>query len=190
VHAGAAPGGDGISIPAWEAENLGVALAVARELGVPDEVARRGMRHASPDPGALRAGAFELAGRRVDYVDASAANDPQSLGLVLGARQRGALFVFHHRADRPARLGQFGDAAPWSHRDDAVVVTGDRPDWSTWRRLRARLPGGSLSFAPPRRLAAELLRRLEPAPARSLVVFCGNTKGLRVDTIVAAAKRA
>ena len=190
VHAGAAPGGTGISSPAWEAENLGVALAVARELGVPDEVARRGMRHATPDPGALRAGAFELAGRRVEYVDASAANDPQSLGLVLGVRQRGALFVFHHRADRPARLGQFGGAAPWSHRDDALIVTGDRPDWTTWRRLRARLPGGGLSFAPPRRLAAELLGRLEPAPALSLVVFCGNTKMFRVDAIVAAVERA
>ena len=172
------------------AENAGIALAVARELGIPDDVARRGMLTASPDPGALRAGGVEVAGRRVGYVDATAANNPQSLGLVLGDRRDGAMFVFHHRADRPARLGQFVEAAPWSMGADTVIVTGDRPDWATWRRLRTRLPAARVSFAPRRRIAGEIRRRLSAPAAPPAVVFCGNSKGSRVDAIVEALQQA
>ena len=175
---------------AWMAENAGIALAVARELRIPDDVARRGMRSAIPDPGALRAGDIEIAGRRLGYVDATAANDPQSLGLVLGARRDGAGVVFQHRADRPARLAQFAESAPWSLRADAVVVTGDRPDWVTWRRVRSGLPAGRVSFAPRRRLAGELRRRLAAPAAPQTVIFCGNTKGIRVDAIVEALQQA
>ena len=180
------PGLDSRAGRSWMSDNASVALAVARELGVGDEIARRGMLAATPDPGALHAGSIEVAGRRVDYLDASAANDPQSLGLILGARHEPALFVFQHRADRPARLGQFGDTAPWSQDGDIVIATGDRPDWATWRRLRRRLPGGRASFTPGRRLAAELRRRLMDPASPGVVVFCGNTKGLRVDSVLAA----
>ena len=170
----------------WMAANAAIALAVTRELGIADNVARRAMLAASPDPGALRTGSVEVAGRRVGYVDATAANDPQSLGLVLGDRRDGAIFVFHHRADRPARLGQFCEAAPWARAGDSVIVTGDRPDWATWRRLRAGLPGGRASFTPARAVAARLRRRLTDSPPAGVVVFCGNTKGIRVGAIVAS----
>jgi hypothetical protein len=172
------------------ADNAGVALAVARELGIGDEIARRGMLAATPDPGALHTGSLDVAGRRVGYVDASAANDPESLGMILGARHEPAVFVFHHRADRPARLGQFGDAAPWSHAGDMVIVTGDHPDVVTWRRLRRRVPAGRAWFTPSRGIAAELRRRLASSASLSAVVFCGNTKGIRVDAIVDALQQA
>jgi hypothetical protein len=167
------------------ADNVAIALAVARELGVAEEVARRGFEAAAPDPGALRAGTITVDARRVPYLDASAANDPQSLALVLGERRDAALFVFHHRADRPARLGQFQMAPPWSRDDDRVVVTGDRPDWTTWRRLRAQMPGGRAAFCPRRTIADELRRRLAGPRPPSRVVFCGNTKGSGVDALVA-----
>jgi poly-gamma-glutamate synthase PgsB/CapB len=170
----------------WMAENTWTALAVTRELGIPDEISRRGFAKAAQDPGALRTGTVAVRGRRLDYVDASAANDPQSLQALLGARTAAATFVFHHRADRPARLRQFGDARPWSHDGDQLVVTGDRPDWMTWRRLRARLPGACTVFIRPRAIAAELASRLAARTSPSLVVFCGNTKGFGVDAIVAA----
>jgi poly-gamma-glutamate synthase PgsB/CapB len=188
VRAAAADEGLGAPQP-WMAENVAIALAVARELGVAEHVARRGFAAAAPDPGALRAGTLAVGGRRVPYVDASAANDPQSLAMLLGERQGAALFVFHHRADRPARLGQFHLAPPWSRDDDAVVVTGDRPDWTTWRRLRAGMPGSRAAFSPRRTIAADLRRRLDGQVQPSLIVFCGNTKGASVGAIVAAVGR-
>jgi poly-gamma-glutamate synthase PgsB/CapB len=187
VHAAADDGTpDAWAGQPWMADNAGVALAVARALGIGDEVARRGLSKASPDPGALHTSRIETASRHIDVVDATAANDPQSLGLILGTRREGAVFVFQHRADRPGRLAQFSDAAPWSRADDAVVVTGDRPDWATWRSLRQRMPGGRAVFAARRALARELRRRLAAPAAPPLLVFCGNTKGIRADAIVAA----
>jgi poly-gamma-glutamate synthase PgsB/CapB len=184
------PGGRAWGGQTWMADNAGIALAVARELGISDAVARRGASAAGPDPGALRSGSVEVAGRRIGWIDASAANDPRSLALVLGTRLEGALFVFQHRADRPARLSQFSEAAPWAHDDDAVIVTGARPDCVTWRRLRRRAPAGGASFAPSAQLAAGLRRRLMDPAAPQCVVFCGNTKGLRVDALVAGMQKA
>jgi gamma-polyglutamate synthase len=173
----------------WAADNIRVAVAVTRILGIPDDTARRGMLNASPDPGTLRTGSLSVSGRRVGFIDAAAANDPHSLGLLLASRTRDAVFVFHHRRDRPARLGQFADRPPWTRPADALVVTGDRPDWATWRRLRRTVPGSRLAFAPPRRLADALRRGLGAAAGPALVVFCGNTKGLRREAVLAAIER-
>ena len=92
------------------------------------------------------------ASRWPDAASATSTPPPRTIrsrcGLILARRHERAVFVFHHRADRPARLGQFCEAAPWSRPAIRVIVTGDRPDWATWRRLRARLPGRRASFAP------------------------------------------
>ncbi len=94
--------------PAWWLEDAGIALAVTREFGIPDDVALGGMRAAMPDPGALawlrlpegtRSGTGRSAGPRgedsesadsafpecspgtgaIFALDAAAANDPESL---------------------------------------------------------------------------------------------------------------
>lgn len=173
----------------WAADNAAIALAVTRLLGIPDDVARRGMADAAPDPGAVLHGSVTVAGRVVDYIDASAANDPESLQRLIATRSQDALFVFNHRRDRPLRLRQFGDAAPWSRGADRVVVTGDRPDWTTWRRLRRRLPGPRLAFERRARLAAGLGARLRGPAAGGLVVFCGNTKGFQREPVLSALQR-
>ncbi len=177
------------SRPDWRADNAGIALAVTRLLGIPDDVARSGMREAAPDPGAAQRGAVDAAGRRVEYLDASAANDPESLDRLLTPRTGQALFVFNHRMDRPLRLRQFAEAEPWSRDTDRLVVTGDRPDWLTWRRLRRRLPGGRLAFERPSRLAARLAADLRADAGATLLVFCGNTKGFGREPLLAALRR-
>ncbi len=173
----------------WAADNAGIALAVTRLLGIPDDVARRGMADAAPDPGAVTHGSVTVAGRQVEYIDASAANDAESLQRLIAPRQQDALFVFNHRRDRPLRLRQFGDAAPWSRGADRVVVTGDRPDWTTWRRLRKRLPGPRLAFERRSRLESGLRTRLRGPASGGLVVFCGNTKGLQREPLLSALQR-
>jgi poly-gamma-glutamate synthase PgsB/CapB len=175
--------------PRWLADNMAIAFAVTRMLGIDDAVARRGMRKASPDPGAVHAGAIEVADRFVEYIDASAANDPASLGHILDGRTRTAVFMYQHRADRPYRLRQFAERPPWTRDADGVIVTGQRPDWTTWRRLRRRLPGSRLAFAPSRDVAAELRRRLLAWPGDPLLVLCGNTKGLNRERLLTRIER-
>jgi poly-gamma-glutamate synthase PgsB/CapB len=167
--------------PGWMRANVSTAIAVTRQLGIADEVARRGMRRARPDPGAATGWPAHVGARELPVIDATAANDPDSLATILGPRTTPHLFVFHHRADRPFRLRQFADAAPWSHPDDVVVLTGDRPDWLTWRRVKRGLGSQRGSVVPARRLADAVRRTITARPATSAIVCCGNTKGFNRD---------
>ena len=189
VRASSAPGGPGHDEPDWMADNIAIALAVTRELGIADDVALRGIRAATPDPGAVERGLVTIGARQVGYLDATSANDPESLLRVLGTRVSGAQFVFNHRADRPFRLRQFADLPPWPRGDDTLIVTGDRPDWLTWRRVRAALGPERLSFCPLGRLPRALAGCApEPAEPR-LVVFCGNSKGFERRRLLDALTR-
>jgi len=74
----------------WMLENVATALAVTRELGVEDGVALRGMQKAAPDPGAADGGTVTIVGRQAAWVDATAANDPESLDLLVTGLKPGA----------------------------------------------------------------------------------------------------
>ncbi len=167
--------------PDWMRANMSTSLAVTRQLGIADAVALGGMRQARPDPGAVTTWPLPVGARTLAVVDATAANDPDSLEAIVGRRTTPHLFVFHHRADRPFRLRQFADATPWSHPDDVVLLTGDRPDWLTWRRVRRHLGATRAAVVSARRLAGEVRRELAARPATSAVVCCGNARGFDID---------
>lgn len=170
----------------WLLEDMATALTVTRQLGIDDAVAVRGFAAAPPDPGAARQGTVDINGGTVHWLDATAANDPESLqGLALEAiggngpwEGPPSIVVYNHRADRPARLDCFARHSEVLARAGRLVVTGERPPWTVWQRLRrARktAPGDSpLVFVPAARLAADIRRQR----AGSTVLFCGNTRGL------------
>lgn len=162
------PAGGGGEVPPWWAEDAACALEVTRALGVADEVALAGMRRAVPDPGALR----EVTLGGVPGLDASAANDPESLDLLLApyrTAERRFLFVYNHREDRPERLRTFLAAGL----PGETVLTGDSPG-AVLRRID---PSARPRRLNARRLAGWLAERArEPDPP--LIVLCGNTKGL------------
>lgn len=170
----------------WMADNVATALAVTRELGVDDDVARRGMLTATPDPGACTQGLIEGPRRTARWIDATAANDPASLARLLGPRVDPIRFVFHHRADRPFRLRQFAQDPPWAHAGDTVIVTGERPDWATWRALRASLGASRVGYRSRASLAAGLRLDRDVTGAAPTIVFCGNTKGFDRQAALAA----
>jgi len=103
---------EGISPLFYFEENLRLALAVSEHLGVPKEVARRGIIKAEPDFGSLRIWEAELGTPPSPWllVSAFAANDPESTGLILarlkerhflsGKRLVGILNFRQDRGDR------------------------------------------------------------------------------------------
>jgi gamma-polyglutamate synthase len=175
-------------VAAWQRDNIAVALAVTRELGVDDETALRGMATARADPGAMTTRTVPIAGRTVTVVDASAANDPESLRRVLEDAPVGEarLFVFHHRADRPLRLHQFAEAPVWKGSGVSVLITGETPDRASRRKVRQALDTTRLGFAPIAGLARTLREQLARAPNITSVVFCGNTRNLDVNALLMA----
>ena len=170
-------------------ENVALALAVARSLGVPRDVALEGMFRAEPDVGALREFELEFFGRHVVFVNGFAANDPVSteriwkLTLARHPEARTRILVLNCRLDRPDRSRQLGEALPaWTPADHYLLMgTG------TYALARTAVAGGIL----PTRLTP---LESESAPAvfeaimgacgsRSLVMGAGNIGGTGLELL-------
>ena len=184
----------------WELENRALALAVTRELGIPDKVALDGMRRAAHDPGAFKTGTMAIGGRSVAFIDATAANDPESLALLLtgtASSQRpptnalpadsedpaNQMVVYNHREDRAERLRVFATDCQYLQHARYLVVTGDRPSVALLRLARARRGGRPVLFAARRHLREVLARLVQTAPEVTRIVFCGNTRRLDVSSV-------
>ena len=178
----------------WMREDERIALAATRQLGIGDDVAARGFARAPRDPGAATGGVARVARRPLRWIDATAANDPESLQALVedllagpegGVSLRPDLVVYNHRADRVPRLACFAGQSAVISGSARLVVTGDRPPWTVWRRLRRR-QGTAPLFVPARRLSRWLQTGADDA---SVLVFCGNTRGLDVARTMAEVSR-
>jgi poly-gamma-glutamate synthase PgsB/CapB len=110
-------------------ENVCLALAVARSLGIPREVALAAMQAAEPDVGALREFRIDFFGRTVVFVNGFAANDPVAtervwrLTLERHPEADRRIMVINCRLDRPDRSRQIGAAlAGWPQADHYLLV--------------------------------------------------------------------
>lgn len=99
-------------------ENVAVALAVAREVGVGREEAFTGMYEAAPDPGVLRVERYYLGDKTLRLANIFAANDPNSTVMnfqrLLNADAiRPPIFaIINCRPDRVERNRQMGEIIP------------------------------------------------------------------------------
>ncbi len=111
-------------------ENVALVLKVCDSLGVPRNVALRGMWKARPDPGVMSEHELDFFGRRILFVNGFAANDPESSeriwGMALERHQNfnRKIMVVSCRADRPDRSKQLGEALPTWPRADHYVLMG------------------------------------------------------------------
>lgn len=96
-------------------ENVALALAVAKYLGVDRDVALRGMWKANPDPGVLRIFNVESAGKKIRFANAFAANDPDSTSAIWNmfqsriGRDETKIILSNSRTDRIQRAQQLGN---------------------------------------------------------------------------------
>jgi len=164
-------------------ENVVLALAVCEHLGVPTATAVRGMREATPDPGALFVHRIREGGKEIEFVSAFAANDRDSTVAIWNALNphsdpdRTVIVVASMRADRPDRVFQFGeiiaDDLPADHYILAGGMTHPVKSIATGRGLDAAkihdLGGKS---------AEEVFRKVsELTNDRAIVVGVGNIGG-------------
>lgn len=111
-------------------DNVILGLEVARRLGIPRDVAMRGMWKAQPDPGVLRVENTDIEGVRVTWANMFAVNDRESTIAVL---ERVEIFrqpetvligILNNRMDRQQRAIQFADIAAKDLRLDRIVTFG------------------------------------------------------------------
>jgi poly-gamma-glutamate synthase PgsB/CapB len=180
--------------------NVRLALAVLASLGVERETAMRGMAHASPDFGSLRAwrGRFGDPPRPAVCVSAFAANDPESsaaallkIGREFPSHRRDAggnsphvsrwwVGLLNLREDRGDRTLQWIRAAGEGFfRDFARVVLLGRPAPAALRKIRKSPPPGGTSFSFYDGASPEALmnRAVSAAPGERVVIGLGNIVG-------------
>jgi len=110
-------------------ENVALVLKLSSSLGIPREIALRGMWKAKRDPGAMTEVEMEFFGRRLCFVNGFAANDPESseciwkLALNSHCSLEQKIMVISTRNDRPDRSRQLGEAIiNWPHADAYVLI--------------------------------------------------------------------
>jgi poly-gamma-glutamate synthase PgsB/CapB len=110
-------------------ENVALALRLLERLGIDRQTAIEGMWAGPPDPGALTEHVMDFFGREVVFVNAFAANDPQSTSAIwniMADRYRDVdkvVAVFNLRADRADRTRQLArDTDFWRDADHVVLM--------------------------------------------------------------------
>ena len=130
------------------AENVQLALAVCAEVGVPRDLALKGMQSATPDPGALRKYVISDRGKAIHFYNVFAANDPNSTAYIIQmvtGHLKGVekIIILNSRSDRLFRSQQLVDAIlelDYSY----LLLTGEIPEKVESYALSVGIPRNKL----------------------------------------------
>lgn len=169
------------------ADNVALALDVCEAVGVERDAALHGMWEVTPDVGALTRLPMPDAGKGVSFVNAFAANDPESSLAVwrrLGLHERPeeAVVLFNNRADR---LRRTRDLAPLFGGDIQAtrVVACGQATAQFLDLVRRRVPADSLVDAGGRTAGAIVEKLAEVCPPGATVVGLGNIGGVGLELV-------
>jgi poly-gamma-glutamate synthase PgsB/CapB len=164
--------------------NVALALAVCKHLGVLPDVALQGMHKMIPDPGVLRTYRFTVRSKRVEFINALAANDPYSIVRIWNRmavqfrEHQKKIILLNNRKDRLPRsvslVRCIGEQLPV----DCVVLTGE--DQEVVRLVFDRVVGDRLRVVMCGNIPARFVyRRVMEQCAQDSVVFAiGNIGGM------------
>ncbi|MDD2543737.1 MAG: poly-gamma-glutamate synthase PgsB [Candidatus Cloacimonetes bacterium] len=162
-------------------DNVQLALAVCAEVGIPREIALKGMQEAHPDPGALKKYHVEDRGKVIQFYNVFAANDPEStvyiINMVTG-HLKGVekIIILNSRADRLFRSQQLIDSLKDVHYS-YLLLTGEIPDKVETYALANGVPRDRL-FALGQPLTEKIYQKVwDLTKQESHVLGIGNIAG-------------
>lgn len=169
------------------AENVALALRVCEDLGVSRDAALAGMWSAEPDPGAMRVFAQTVRGHAWHFVNAFAANDPESTAKIWQSAYEyfpevtRRVMVMNCRVDRVDRSVTMAEAcADWAPADRYVII-GSGTDMFLRRLLRRGVPAEKilcLGNATAHEVVTSLLESMRDREVQpTLLVGIGNVAG-------------
>lgn len=168
---------------AEHAENVALALDVCGALGVDRADALRGMQELAPEVGATRVQTIDFFGRNIIFVNAFAANDPDSTEMIWErvvehyGESRFRLAVVNCRFDRPQRSQQLAEVAGRWTPADHYVLMGSGTLLFARAAVRSGIPPSRMTVAEgldPHELFETVLEHTEGA---SLIVGMCNVHG-------------
>ncbi len=170
-------------------ENVAIALSVVQHLGVDREKALKSMHHASPDPGVVRRYEIEIHDKRIEFVSAFAANDPDSLLAIWDLLKihhepgKTLIVLVNSRKDRIQRAEQLGEFIT-SHLDaDYYVITGEYTRPLMARAIVCGMPHNKIEDLGGRSLEAIFNSVVSLASEKTLVFGIGNMVGFGEEIV-------
>ena len=165
-------------------DNVALALKVCESLGVDRNVALRGMWAAEPDVGAMRCYQVKDLDTTWWFVNAFAANDPESTGqnwekaIHWFPQAKRRIAIINCRVDRPERSEQLGKAcAAWSPADRYIII-GTGTDVFLRTAIDAGLDNSRLVALGAATVEEVLVAIGEGDPQPSLIMGMGNIAGV------------
>ncbi len=108
-------------------ENVSLALNVCDFVGINRDVALKGMHKVEPDIGVLRIYRIEEGDKEIEFINAFAANDPESINVIWGRvknRREEKIVLINTRRDRIIRSKQLGQLVAKQMKASHYIVTG------------------------------------------------------------------
>lgn len=167
------------------AENVALAVSVCEELGVDRDDAIRGMTELEPEPGATQIYKLQYHNRELVFVNAFAANDPESTRRIweqVVARFRKEdgytrIAVVNCRDDRPHRSQDMATAvAQWTQADHFIVI-GTATILFLRQASKMGIPPNKLTVEESATPAEVVETILELSGKRAVIVGMANIKG-------------
>lgn len=179
------------------AENVALALEVCAHLGVDRATALRGMHEAEPDPGVLHRYTVRVGVKEVQFVNAFAANDPDSTRLIWsrlgldralpGVRR---IVLANCRGDRLQRSGQIAELVARGLPAEHVVLSGEGTALVAFQAAQYGLGRDRLTDLGGMDAERVYERVLELIEGRGVVVGIGNIVGLGAEIVLHFKNRA
>jgi len=161
-------------------ENVALALAVARHLNIPDQAALEGMYRSAPDAGALRLSVVKEDGKEVRFINALAANDPEST-LEIWQKVRAVytdpgtvIVLLNTRADRFDRSVHLLEMISNHIKYDYLVSIGEKVHMLSFYYRRFGIEADKVAEMGLTTTDAVYRKIIELAGERSLVLAVGN----------------
>ncbi len=170
-------------------ENVALALAVCRELNVDDNRAFKGMYSATPDAGALRSHRFVANGKRHEFINAFAANDPVSTLNIWTRMSRGfrtnqtKIILLNTRKERLQRSQHLAEFISQHIECDYVFLVGE-DQRVICNRLYKHLSGPCKVVVCGQRTVRSVYREMvKISPHGSAIFGIGNIGGAGRDYV-------
>ncbi len=170
-------------------ENVALALKVCEDCGIDRGVALSKMIQTIPDPGVLRVYHIQFFNRNIQFVNAFAANDPDSTILIWNRLTEGLesdrkkIVLLNSRADRIQRSEQLGVLIAKNLPADAYLLVGDFTKAIEDEAVRLGLAEEKIENMGATSVSNIFEKVLEYTPERSMVFAIGNIGGMGQEIV-------
>lgn len=171
-------------------ENVALAMAVCRHLGVTEADALTGMQTVIPDPGVLRVFTVLQSEKVIQFVNAFAANDPDSYVVIWKLLQplmdpgKKVVVIVNCRKDRVQRTESLAELIAMKVVADHFILAGELTSALEHRAIAMGLPASKLSNL-GEASAEEVYERVAAlTETAALVIGIGNIVGFGEQIVV------